>query len=477
MFKLKYNMGQFVNIKFLTFTFLTVTISFFGCNDDDVNPNYEAGSNEAINGWIYDQMEIYYYWENELPAKKTSDLNPEDYFGSLINSQDRFSWIQPNYQELLNSLQGVNKEAGYEYTLYQDASLPGSVFGQITYVKKNSPASGKDLKRGDLFREINGTSLNLDNYLQLIRSTNENHTLKLSRHNDSTEVFESIGTLDFNTIEFAENPNFLDTVYTINNKKIGYYIYNFFALGSNENDGAYEMEMNMVFQKFKQEGIQHLILDLRYNSGGAESATIDLASHIGSNITTEDIFVKRDFNNFLNDYYIKEFGESALVRKFEPKPDNIGGLLENQSVIILTSSRSASASELLINGLLPYMDVFLIGDKTVGKNVGSFSLYDEDDTRNNWGIQPIVTKSFNSLEQSDYGTGFIPNIELKDNILVKKELGDVNELLLARAIQELTGVVAKERQILRQQSAEEIYSSLETKRSFGIYTIELPTLN
>lgn len=472
-------MIQSFKMKYCTFLVLLLTLTLLGCdNEDDVSPDLKPGSNEAINNWIYDQMEIYYYWEDQMPGKKTSNQNPEDYFNSLIYSQeDRFSWIQPNFQELINSLQGINKEAGYEFTLYNDSSVPNGVIGQISYIKKGSPAEQEDIKRGDVFTEINGKRLTVDNFQSVLSEIGENHTLKLFRYNENTDDFNELGQLELNTIQFAENPNFLDTVYTVNNKKIGYYVYNFFATGTDSNNGLYENEMAMVFQSFKNEAIQHLIIDLRYNSGGAETATIDLASHIGSNITKQDIFIKRDYNDFLNQSFIEEYGADANIRRFENKTAYVGNLLQNQSVIILTSSRTASASELLINGLRPYMDVFIIGDKTVGKNVGSFSLYDDKDPENTWGMQPIVTKSFNSLDQSDYGDGFIPDIELIDNDLVKRELGDINELLLASAIQELTGVIAREESKKIQKPATDVYSSLEAKRSFGIYSIELPSLD
>ncbi len=466
-------MDRFIHIKYYLVLLFSITFSLLSCNnEDDVNP--VAGSNEAINNWIYDQMEIYYYWEDQLPTKDISNINPADYFGSLLFEDDDFSWIQPNFQELLNSLQGVNKEAGYEFIFYSDRSAPNGVLGQILYVKKGSPAELENLKRGDIIKEINGSRLTVDNYRSMLSELGEIHSLSLQRFNEETEVFEELGTIQFNTIEFAENPHFLDTVYTINNKKIGYYVYNFFALGSSSEDKSYENQMSEIFSKFESEGIQHLILDLRYNSGGAVVATIDLASHIGSNISEQDIFVKRDYNEFLGQLLIEEFGSDAKISRFEKKTAYIGNKLQNQSIIILTSSRTASASELLINGLRPYMDVFLIGETTLGKNVGSFSLFDNKDPENDWGMQPIVTKSFNSLDQSDYGNGFTPNIELRDNNLIKKQLGDINERLLARAIQELTGVVARRTEKVNLQFTNEIYSSLEDKKSFGLYTIALP---
>jgi carboxyl-terminal processing protease len=85
------------------------------------------------------------------------------------------------------------------------------------------------------------------------------------------------------------------------------------------------------------------------------------------------------------------------------------------------------------------MDIFLIGDKTSGKNVGSIAIEDEKNPSNKYGLLPIVSQSFNSLDQSDYSTGFVPNITLKESTERLQPLGDTNELLLRTAISQITG--------------------------------------
>jgi len=142
-------------------------------------------------------------------------------------------------------------------------------------------------------------------------------------------------------------------------------------------------------------------------------------------------------------------------------------------VYILTGSRSASASELLINGLRPYMDVFLIGNKTVGKNVGSISLYEENDAKNTWGMQPIVTKSFNSLDQSDYDNGFNPQILDADNSLFLYPLGDPRERLLNRALKEITGLPDIGRVKEGPSMGDVIGHSIDRKRSTNILNLDI----
>jgi C-terminal processing protease CtpA/Prc len=107
-------------------------------------------------------------------------------------------------------------------------------------------------------------------------------------------------------------------------------------------------------------------------------------------------------------------------------------------VYILTSSNTASASELIINGLKPYMDVYLIGDVTVGKNVGSITITDEENKDNQWGMQPIVVKLLNSLGKADFDNGFNPDLINYDNDLILYPLGDERETMLADAISIIT---------------------------------------
>ena len=110
---------------------------------------------------------------------------------------------------------------------------------------------------------------------------------------------------------------------------------------------------------------------------------------------------------------------------------------------MLTSSNTASSSELVINSLYPYLNsIVLVGDTTSGKNVGSITIYEEDPVKqqsNKWGMQPIVLKSANKDGFSDYGKGFnpdIPIIELDYPIL---PLGDTEEPMLQAAIDHILG--------------------------------------
>src|SRR5690606_15936542 len=134
-----------------------------------------------------------------------------------------------------------------------------------------------------------------------------------------------------------------------------------------------------------------------------------------------------------------DLGEDFLTSRFAEKEANVGPMLTGNRVYILTSSRTASASELIINSLRPYMEVFLIGDVTYGKNVGSNSIYEPDNPKNKWGILPIIEKIAISLCTADYADGFTPDILNLDNSLYLYPIGDERENLLSEAIAQITG--------------------------------------
>ena len=108
--------------------FLVTALSISSCSEEEIIPDAvdksqsvdEPVVNEAhqyVNAWILENMQYWYLWNDKLPDETDKNLDPETFFNSLLYSEDRFSWIQSNFSELINSLQGVSTEAGYEFVL------------------------------------------------------------------------------------------------------------------------------------------------------------------------------------------------------------------------------------------------------------------------------------------------------------------------------------------------------------------------
>lgn len=460
-----------ININPLLACLLLLLVFVTACQEDDPSPDASVTQNVKVNEWILENMQYWYLWNNQLPTSLDKKADPETFFRSLLNSQDRFSWIQDNYQELLNSLQGISKEAGYEYVLYKENESSSNVLVQVLYVKSGSPAEASGLKRGDIITHINDQQITTANYQTLLKSIRENHVVRYKPLLVDEQKFGDEKSVSLAAIQYTENPHHLTKVIETGGKRIGYYMYNFFANGTDSNPNVYDVEMDKIFSSFKSSGITDLVLDLRFNSGGSESSANSLASYVGKGIDNTKTFARRNYNSMVEKEIIgnPEMGKSFLTTTFSNKAANIGNMLNGGRIYILTSSRTASASELIINALKPFMEVFLIGDVTYGKNVGSISLYEENDPNNTWGLQPIVVKVYNSLDQSDYSNGFIPNVLQKDNSLYLQPLGDIKETLLSVAIDQITGSATTGRRPANEETCEIIGHSLDTKRrSFNL---------
>lgn len=250
---------------------------------------------------------------------------------------------------------------------------------------------------------------------------------------------------------FAEIPVYMDSVYNIDNTKIGYMVYNFFAEDNDDDSHDYDRLLMDRLTSIKDKGATEMVLDLRYNRGGTVSTAIALASALVKDRSTDKVFASVKYNDLLHAAYKKEDGadynKDFFIDKIKYGRKEIAvPNLDLSRLYVLVTGGSASASELIINGLKPYMDVILIGETTYGKNVGSISIYEKDDPKNKWGMQPIIAKYSNSLGQSDYNTGFKPDFEVDEfralnNRFVK--FGDTEDPLLSVAINQITGATTR----------------------------------
>ncbi|MBU2950041.1 carboxyl-terminal protease [Tamlana agarivorans] len=438
-----------------------LTISCFEDLDDQITTTNE------INDFVWSGMNHFYLYKDNVPNLANNRFsistgeyasyldgfsNPEDLFESLIYNRqtvDRFSWIVDDFIALEESFKGVSITNGMEFQLYRFSTTDSRVFGVITHVLPNTTANNQGLIRGDLFYAIDGTLLDTSNYSQLLGRSNYSIDLGFYDDNGTDERDDDVITpLDKNIAltkaQYSENPIYIDQVLTVNNRKIGYLMYNGFT-----GTETYNNELNNVFANFKTETVNELVLDLRYNSGGSVNTAILLSSMITGQYTGE-IFSTEQWNAEFQAAFEKNEPEQ-LINRFV---DNYNGTslqsLNLSKVYILTTSRSASASELVINALSPYIQVVQIGTTTAGKYQASTTIYDSPDFRrqganpgHTYAMQPLIYKSLNVDGVTDYFEGLDPTIEIAENILNLGVLGDVNEPLLSAAISDISGTAKK----------------------------------
>lgn len=413
------------------------------CTDQDDN-GYDT--NLQVNRFIWRGLNAYYLWQpdvadladnrfaNEFEKNSfLSNYTPFDLFNTLKMPAptDRFSVLFDDYRTLEGILSGNTKTTGIDYSLFYVQGSTTDIYGSVNYVLPNSPASQLGITRGDVFYAINNESLTVSNYKSLLGNETLNiHFAQLSAGN----IIANGVVKTVTKIQLQENPIYHYDIINLGTKKIGYLVYNAFL-------SDYESALNNVFGYFKGQGITHLIVDLRYNSGGSVATATRLASMITGQFSGQ-VFAKQQWNPKLQNYLLQN-NPSTLNNLFTTTLSNGGAIqsLNLSKVYILTAKGTASASELLINGLKPYINVVQIGDVTTGKNVGSVTLYDSPNfTKNqinpnhNYAMQPIVLKIVNASNFGDYTSGLQPNSTFVENRENMGVLGDTNEPLLATAL-------------------------------------------
>jgi carboxyl-terminal processing protease len=422
----------------------------------------------AVNKWILESLQTYYYWNDKLPANPNLSQAPEQFFLSLLYDRnntanlqrDRFSWIDASATELVASLNGESLSTGIEFKVFLRTSGGEDVIGKVLYVLPNSPAQRAGIKRGDFFYQVNGQRLTRANYGNLLYGNVSAYTFGMLAISNN-QLVDSNVTRQLTATVLQEDPVYLDSVYTIGAKKIGYIVYNQFVPGPNgSNSTAYDQKLDNIFGKFKAQGVNELVLDLRYNPGGYVSSASKLASLIVKGAKAGDVFAEKRWNPILTAELKKQSNSDGyFYDRFVTKANNIGANLSR--VYVLTTDGTASASELIINGLKPYMTVNTIGGTTYGKNVGSITLSDAP-AGTKWGMQPIVSRSFNKVGQSDYWQGFTPTVAASEP-LVLKPLGDLSETFLNEAIFQISGTRTARRAAEVQMTTEAIGSSISRK--------------
>jgi len=441
--------------KRLLLLFLSFLV-FQSCEDYD--DNLQPSTELDVQKFIWRGMNQMYLWQAEVPDLANNrfssneeyynylyQYSPEDLFQKLLyrpkDSEDakkygvvdQFSWMVSDYLTLEQQLGGTTKSNGIEFGL----GLVGNnqVIGYVRYIIPNSDASTKDIKRGEIFYSVNGTSLTQQNYSSLLFSSSENYALNfanLSYDSNNNPVITPNGkSISFTKTNLTEDPILIKKVITNGSHKIGYLMYNGFYQN-------YDLKLNDAFEYFKAEAITDLVLDLRYNGGGSVLSAARLASMITGQFRGQ-VFSELAYNK----------RKSYLNRKYT-FTSTINGTSINSlnltKLYVLTTKSSASASELVINGLDPYINVTQIGDNTYGKNVASVTLYDSPslaktgaNPSHRYAMQLIVARSQNSVGFGDYLDGLVPDYKLLERISTFGILGDPNEPLLNAAIGKITG--------------------------------------
>ncbi len=414
-----------------------IAVSCFNDNDDTLQPV----STLDIQNFIYRGLNFFYLYkadtpelsnnafasQTELDAFLNTHDSPESLFEFLKSSQDKFSLLVDDYIALENALGGTTMNNGMEFGLVQYPDGSNNVFGYVRYVLPNTDAEDKGLQRGVIFNTVNGTQINDINFSSLLSP--DTYTIGLATF-DGVTISPTGDSVTLAKSEYTENPILITQTFTIEGEKVGYLMYNGFTRD-------FDPQLNTAFAQFQADGITHLILDLRYNGGGSVETSSDLSSMITGQFNGQ-VFYTEQWNEDRQD----EYANPGLFNNTISTGESINSLNLN-TIYVLTTRSTASASELVLNGLDPYINVVQVGGTTRGKFQASFLLYDAPapnfsrtaaNPNHTYAMLPLVFKTVNANGVTDFVDGLDPDIALDEDFANLGVLGNVNEPLLAAAL-------------------------------------------
>ena len=376
---------------------LLVMFMLAGCEKDE--PDMDMVATEQL----FEVMNDYYLWYDKMPAVNFQNYpTPVELLEALRYKQlDRWSYITTK-QEI---------EAYYNQAQYKGYGI-GMGFDQqnnlwITYIFKNSPLASFGADRGWRIAKINNTAVTPENANELLGLPSAEFTLV---NLEGNEVIASVAksAITMNTV-------LMDSIYDTSVGKVGYFVLKGFV-------GPTVNELDNIFDDFLAQGVSELIVDLRYNGGGSVETAAHLANLIAGKTANKQVLGRYVHND-------KQSKRNSDIL-FATLPNSI----DLNRVVFITTGNSASASELLVNGLFPHMDVTLVGQNTYGKPVGMYVFtYDSFD----WAFVPISFKIVNANNEGDYYDGIPADIIASDG--VSYPFGDLNEASLAAAMSFITG--------------------------------------
>jgi C-terminal processing protease CtpA/Prc len=360
-----------------------------------------------------------YYWYSKIP--KLNPLSTQYDSADVLLKNMRTYAINPNtgkpydkysfldHGEVAGEIQqGVAGDLGMQVTYVKDAHDNTYLF--VLFADKNSPAGRVGVTRGWQITAINGdTNISYDGS----NGPNVNKVINAVYYADQASFTfkKPDGTTVNNSLAKAVyqiNPVLFDSVYTVGSKKVGYFVFNSFANVYNEGAPTLtKQELDRVFAKFEGSQISSLIVDLRYNGGGS----VPTAIYLDSLIAPASVKGKEMYRYLYNDKLTAQATQVGLDTKVFFTG---GGQLQLDYVFFIGSGNTASASELTMNNLKPYMKVKLIGDTTYGKPVGffTFHIYDHDASGNKKDLADLYAINFetrNANNEGGYFNGLIPD--------------------------------------------------------------------
>lgn len=386
-----------------------------GDDRDDPPAGPAVCSVDEHKAWLSDYLDGWYYWYHLAPRPlPAAYADVESYFRARLYAggdpafpADR--WSRSESTESFNRFYGDGATLGY------GASVAGlEVEGQparplfVRHVEPRSPAAAQDLRRGDELLTINGRSAaeavaSGDFSALTALAAGERLTLQLRRGGQ-------VRTVTLTAAVFALTPVDDARVYvTQGGRRLGIVVVK-------DMIGQALAPLATAFARLRAEGVDDVVIDLRYNGGGLVSTGATLASYVAGTRG-----VGRDYATLL--YNDQRAGSNQTFAFEQP-----AAAMTLPRVFVLVGRRTCSASEQVLNGLRGIdVDVIAIGETTCGKPVGSLPASACGST-----YSVINFESVNDRREGRYFDGFDATCAVAEDFTVAQD-SPADPLVLAAA--------------------------------------------
>lgn len=379
-------------------------LALAGCSSDEplIEPEYDC-SLEGRKGFVAALMSDFYLWYDRVPAVDIEGLaSPLEVMQAMTYTElDHWSGMQEIVER--QAFYDEGRFQGLGYTLGVDDS--GAL--RISWVHEGSAAGRAGLDRGARILALNGRPVAELSAFELNQELSRDVVVHDIEELDGTvhEVELVQGEVEITSVKYA-------TVIETPRGPVGYLMFTTFVLPG-------EDELRAAFSTFRERDVSELVIDLRYNGGGLLRTADLLGSLIARSAAGQPLIVEtyNDRHTNLNQPRLMFEADEAV---------------DASRVVFLTTGRTASASEQVINGLVPYVDVDVVGTRTLGKPVGADSW-----AHCGFVVAPITFHSLNANGEGDYFAGIQPSCTVADDLL--HGLGDPAEAQLGAALRLLAG--------------------------------------
>lgn len=396
------------------------------------------GRYREVNEWVYRRMVENYLWNEPISGLQLDySLDYQAFLKSILDGVAKHGDVnhddgaynqelRTEYYSQIISDAPVTRTVGQEeygngFYRLRPVDLGTAIGVVVDAVVPGGPADKAGIHRGHFITEVNGVGITMDNYKSVTSKIYTDqlsvlvNTVEWQGANNDKAVVTPVSEFKLYPDHYADPAIYkAETVELSDGRKIGYLLYMGFHTD-------YDEQLIEVFDKFKADGVQDLVLDFRYNNGGEIISSTLMATMIAGQKHMGEVLAKLTFNadrTAAGETASYKIGVSETIEYpdgYMLIEEGLSHSLDLDRVYVITSGYTASASEIIINGLRGLgIEVNLVGTRTSGKNVGmegyrtSYRNYD-------FLLYPVTFYIENAVGFSDYSDGFEPDLYLDDS--------------------------------------------------------------